>query len=353
MKFAIRIVMLGLLAFTWTLATAKAQNKTGNPANPASKQESENKLSFSIPKNWVLDKEAASKLGLYAVLLPEGMKMEEAGRVITIHFQKKDSRVPELATLESYYKQAFDSARKKYPNVEARSWRPSGLDASKVKYLSQELAAKDDTFTPNHLLIIDAGDGYFTIALAAQDVEELNQARYDEFFSSLRVTLAAPLPEPPAGFSWQRLEEVKGAVLGPQGWHFKQQGGRPTLAYFITKENIDREGRYVTGLTIQAMRPPQPRTAEELASALIDGAAQKKVLIRSWKTAKGVFETYGWEFKNLSKDGSVTMAHGRIISNTKTKTFYWCLFESDEANWKEAWKTGEKMIETLMLADDV
>src|SRR6266540_7144751 len=132
----------------------------------------------------------------------------------------------------------------------------------------------------------------------------------------------------------------------------KSMQDRP-LAYFVSRENIDKEGRYKTGFTIQAMRPPQPRSGEDLAKAMIAGAELKKQLVRSWKTTKGVFDSYGLEFKNLESNNEVTISHVLIITNTRTRTFYFCLFESVESKWKEAWKIGEQIVQTLILNDDI
>ena len=42
------------------------------------------------------------------------------------------------------------------------------------------------------------------------------------------------------------LFEIKAAFLKPTGWHFKRESKKGTLAYFITKEDIDKVGRFDT-----------------------------------------------------------------------------------------------------------
>ena len=49
----------------------------------------------------------------------------------------------------------------------------------------------------------------------------------------------------------------------------------------------------------------------------------------------------------------MTISHVLIITNTRTRTFYFCLFESVESKWKEAWKIGEQIVQTLILNDDI
>jgi len=65
------------------------------------------------------------------------------------------------------------------------------------------------------------------------------------------------------------------------------------------------------------------------------------------------FYSYGLEFKNLESNNEVTISHVLIITNTRTRTFYFCLFESVESKWKEAWKIGERIVQTLILNDDI
>ena len=52
-------------------------------------QQSQKTLSFVIPQGWVKDEKGAKKLGLHNVLVPSGMTLENADKVITIAFQRK------------------------------------------------------------------------------------------------------------------------------------------------------------------------------------------------------------------------------------------------------------------------
>lgn len=38
------------------------------------------------------------------------------------------------------------------------------------------------------------------------------------------------LPPPPSGFSWQEVPELKAAFLKPNGWFFKREEEKGTLA---------------------------------------------------------------------------------------------------------------------------
>jgi hypothetical protein len=246
MKFLTCLVTLFITALSQTMALAQERRQNEIIVAPSYLQGhvSERKLTFTVPKDWQVDEEAAAKLGQYAVILPKGVKIEYADKLIVIGFQYKDPKTPGRDTLANYQKSSFDIARAQFPELQARKWRPSGLDPSKIDYISVEYVSKSGETAPSRVLMIDAGDGFYNAQLTAHDEGELRNAVYDEFFNSLKLLPALELPTAPEGFSWQKLKEIKGAVLMPNGWHFKQEGGSPTLAYFVSRENIDKEGRY-------------------------------------------------------------------------------------------------------------
>ncbi len=74
-------------------------------------------------------------------------------------------------------------------------------------------------------------------------------------FASLIVlsTSAIDLPAAPTGFTWQEIPELKAAFLKPSGWFFKREEEKGTLAYFITKEDIDKNGQFQTGLSVNVV----------------------------------------------------------------------------------------------------
>src|SRR5262245_51406676 len=243
MKFLTCLVTLFITALSQTMALAQEQRQNEIIVAPSylQGQVSERKLTFTVPKDWQVDEEAAVKLGMYAVILPNGVKIESADRLIVIGFQYKDPNSPGRDTLANYQKSSLDLARAQFPELQANKWRPSGLDPSKIDFISVEYVSKSVEIAPSRVLMIDAGDGFYNAQLTAHHEGELRNAVYDEFFNSLKLLPALELPAAPEGFSWRKLKEINGAVLMPNGWHFKQQGGRPTLAYFVSRENIDKE----------------------------------------------------------------------------------------------------------------
>ena len=56
-------------------------------------------------------------------------------------------------------------------------------------------------------------------------------------------------PVPPKQFSWQHCTDVKASFLRPKGWYFKEEYKEKTKAIFITKENVDKDKWFKTGLS--------------------------------------------------------------------------------------------------------
>src|SRR5437588_4330869 len=89
------------------------------------------------------------------------------------------------------------------------------------------------------------------------------------------ILLAMDLPPAPEGFTWQEIPELKAAFLKPNGWFFKREEQKGTLAYFITKEDIDKNGQFQTGLTINVFRLKKD-SAVERGKSMIDQIAATK-----------------------------------------------------------------------------
>ena len=89
---------------------------------------------------------------------------------------------------------------------------------------------------------------------------------------------AMELPAPPTGFSWREVPEIKAAFLMPSGWQFKRQAQGNTLALLITQGDIDKDGRFNTGLTINVLRNAKPGTAVEYADAFTASSSTTPVM---------------------------------------------------------------------------
>jgi hypothetical protein len=161
---------------------------------------------------------------------------------------------------------------------------------------------------------------------------------------------AIDLPKAPSGFSWQEVPELKAAFLKPNGWFFKQESSKGTLAYFITQEDLAKNGEFSTGLTMNIFHFKQD-SAVDHGKALIDRmAAQHHV--KTWSRLVGPFQEFGCELNDTDASGTIRM-HALTVANPKTNTLYLFIFESPLANWDAAWKLGQQIMDALAIDDEI
>ena len=67
------------------------------------------------------------------------------------------------------------------------------------------------------------------------------------FLLSHAAVASMDLPTPPGGYTWEACPEIKGALLRPDGWHFRKQIDGDKSAYLISKTTYS-EGEFTTGL---------------------------------------------------------------------------------------------------------
>ena len=165
------------------------------------------------------------------------------------------------------------------------------------------------------------------------------------------TVFAIDLPPAPDGFSWQEIPEIKAAFLKPSGWYFKEEKQHDTLAYFITKENIDQNGEFQTGLTINVFRQLKKSSAVEQGRSMIDNMAAKYHADK-WSQQVGPFIEFGC-LARFTDSGGSSVTHDLTVANPKTNTLYLFIFESTPEHWDEAWKIGNKIMNTLALDDEI
>ena len=160
---------------------------------------------------------------------------------------------------------------------------------------------------------------------------------------------ADDLPNPPAGFGWQKVPAIKASFLKPDGWFFREEVQKGTQAYFITKEDISKTGEFNTGLTLNVFHLKSD-SAVERGKLLIDNMASKHN-VKSWSHTVGPFQEFGCDLKDTDATGT-TIMHALTVANPKTNTLYLFMFESPEADWPAAWKLGKPIMDTLALDDE-
>ena len=80
---------------------------------------------------------------MQTVLVPSGMTLENADKVITIAFQKKDSTKPALANLKDFLRADLQDTLAQFPDAQFARWQPSKLDPDKLTFMSMEMYGKE------------------------------------------------------------------------------------------------------------------------------------------------------------------------------------------------------------------
>jgi hypothetical protein len=186
------VLFLGIvMTISGFIRTSAAQNNVMSGHGYEKGQQSRDKLSLGMPQGWAEDKDAEAKLGLYRVLVPSGTNLANANKVITIAFQKKDSSKPGLDTLKAFFKTDLQDTLNQFPDAQFARWQPSKLDPAKVSFMSLEMyGKKKDMPSPQHFMIVEAADGFFSVSLTVADKDDLKLPVYDDFFNSLAIESA-------------------------------------------------------------------------------------------------------------------------------------------------------------------
>lgn len=157
---------------------------------------------------------------------------------------------------------------------------------------------------------------------------------------------AVDLPAPPAGFTWQQVPDLKAAFLKPDGWFFRHEEQKGTLAYFITKESIEQGGDFSTGLTINVFRGLKESAVGHGESLIEQIASQMHG--EKWARTVGPFQEFGCD----AADSQSVMRY-LAVANPKTNTLYLFIFESPVSDWDSAWKLGKQIMDNLAIDDGV
>jgi len=162
---------------------------------------------------------------------------------------------------------------------------------------------------------------------------------------------AQDLPRPPAGFTWERLPEIKGAVLRPAGWRLAPDRTGQGWGYRIS-ETGKGDPASVEIHVLLGLGPTPARDAAQFAS---DFLAQMSASFRAERTWGGSRETYAMRagfFADNQDVKSPRKAFLQVLVDQKTRTLVVVSFASPARDWDEEWKIGEAVCENLILPDE-
>lgn len=160
------------------------------------------------------------------------------------------------------------------------------------------------------------------------------------------------LPPAPPGYSWRTIDDIQSAFLVPASWHFKEVRAKGTRSYFITRENIDEQGRFESGLTINFVRKGEDFDPVAYAAAFVlEVVERNEVLEEPFEAGGGTLKGYGCRVRTVTEAGPLIM-HYLVIGNAKTGSMFVMFFESPEHEWEKAWAIAEPIMTLFVLGDE-
>lgn len=165
------------------------------------------------------------------------------------------------------------------------------------------------------------------------------------------------LPAAPAGYQWEACREIKGALLRPEGWHFRKRIDGNQRAYFISKEDLNVVDQFTTGLSFIALvgyGKEKRVSASEFAKNYIERAASSSHIRKApWRKQLGPFVSHGVVITTPDARKGDFVSHMLVIANEETGTVYIVIFESPVEDWAKMKAVSHPMLEKLFIDSDI
>ncbi|MGJ4789484.1 hypothetical protein EHQ52_15445 [Leptospira koniambonensis] len=162
------------------------------------------------------------------------------------------------------------------------------------------------------------------------------------------------LPAPPDGYQWLSLKEIKGFILKPKNYFFKTEVKDQTTAYFVTKEDIGKIGKFKTGLSVNVVRGLKNKKAIDLVASYYESYKLKQNLLSSDRITMDVFDGIRIRFVDTNEaENEKVRQEILFLANTKTNTFYIISFEYPEKDASASAKVGPTILNNLSLETEI
>ena len=167
---------------------------------------------------------------------------------------------------------------------------------------------------------------------------------------------AGELPKPPEGFSWFVSKYKVGTFLRPNGWFVKEEEKESVKGLLITKENIDKSGKFITGLTVNMVSSVKSRTGilpEEYAKAFLAKYSNNKQLdvLKSYSVPEqNGYAGFGLRYSG-NNNGVNTIVNMLVVASNGRDILYIFIFEAPKKIWDTEWKKGEIMLNIFGLGE--
>lgn len=171
---------------------------------PASKVE----LTLAIPDLLKEDKPSAAKHNAIAIFDPAGKDVESANTFLTVEFDPKGLADNSTTNLKTYFRYQMAQLTGLMPNAQFVHWQPPHLNPDKVNFMAIDIKpVPEKHFVAEHMVTLEVADGFYTLAVHANDPKVLDNVAITDIFDSLEG-LNPDRFMPPEGFKPQPTKTV-------------------------------------------------------------------------------------------------------------------------------------------------
>ncbi len=96
-----------------------------------------------------------------------------------------------------------------------------------------------------------------------------------------------------------------------------------------------------------------PAAAYAEAHIAVAGPSTNEEVLSTAKLGSAEMPGFGVRARSLNAEGEAVLMNWVAVGNTLTETLYIISFESPEASWEQAWKLGERMMDTFALDSEI
>jgi hypothetical protein len=170
-------------------------------------------------------------------------------------------------------------------------------------------------------------------------------------FAIPALAVADNRPAAPPGFTWHIADNGVGTFLKPDGWHVLEETKGNTNVVFITRENIEKHGKFVTGFTVNqviAYSSSSSIKASEYAKLYIQKIIDKYEVVSSGVVKNGPIDMNVARVKG-DNAGVETIAHHIAIGMDDSDELYLISFQAPASEWDAYNDTAGQMFNYFLL----
>jgi hypothetical protein len=176
--------------------------------------------------------------------------------------------------------------------------------------------------------------------------------KYAAFLAPLLAALTLEVraedpPEIPTNFEWYTFEEGDTACPHPRGWFVKTEVHGDTSAMFFSKENIDEEGEFKTGLSLNIVRRIKAKsgqTPSEYARSVFDALVSRHPdAERVENPAQHGMPGLGLKYVDSSRPTTIVV-YNFLLADDENDVLRLFILESPQADWAQTWELGKTIL---------